>query len=77
MKLLIDETLPLIDELFSHPCFEVSLFNKSQTLLLKNVDAVICRAHTQINQHFFNDYRAKLIATASSGSDHIDKDWLS
>ena len=76
MKLLIDETLPLIDELFNEPIFETSFFNTSSEQLKNDVDVVICRAHTKINQAFFNGHTAKIIATATSGSDHMDKTWL-
>lgn len=75
-KLFIDETLPLVDELFTLPQFELSFFNKKPERLHQNVDAVICRAHTKINKFFFNEFTATLVATASSGSDHIDKTWL-
>lgn len=76
MKLLIDETLPLIDELFNGPLFQTNFFNKTSEQLTCDVDVVICRAHTKINQAFFNGHQAKIIATATSGSDHIDKIWL-
>ena len=38
MKLLIDETLPLIDELFNEPIFETSFFNTSSEQLKNDVD---------------------------------------
>ncbi len=76
MKILIDETLPLVNEIFDSPQFTVSFFNKAAEHLTEDVDAIICRAHTKINQHFFNGFKAKLVATATSGSDHLDKTWL-
>ena len=76
MKLLIDNSLPLIKELYESSDHELYFFDKSTQSMTQNVDVVICRAHSKINQSFFNGYHAALVATVSSGSDHLDKAWL-
>lgn len=76
MKICVDESLPLIKNLFNKEQFNISYFNKNTKQMSCDTDIVLCRAHSQINKIFLNGFKPKLIASATSGSDHIDKDFL-
>ena len=76
MKFFIDKTLPSMGGIFERSDNEVLYFDKTSEQMHTDVDVVICRAHTPINEHFFNGKIAKVVATATSGSEHLDKAWL-
>lgn len=73
IKLLADATLPQIKTAFP-AFFEISLYNHSQNLeeALQGQDILLCRSTLKITPAFLKDCRLKIIATASSGVDHID-----
>lgn len=76
MKLAIDTSLPLVEELFTAAHFDVFPFKHTTACLTTSVDAVVSRAHTRINETFIAQSNPTLIATATSGSDHLDKAYL-
>jgi erythronate-4-phosphate dehydrogenase len=77
MKLIADETIPLVREYFDSEC---ELQTRSQTDLtaanLTDVDALIVRSVTPVNQALLNGTAIKLVGTATAGHDHLDTDYL-
>lgn len=72
----IDDSLPKLAGLFDPSCWRLNYYDKALTAIAEPFDVLICRANTKVNQSFLNGHQPKLIATASSGSDHIDKSYL-
>ncbi len=72
LKLLIDNTIPNIDVAFSKH-FQISRYLPHEDIssLLKNQDVLVCRSYSQITNNMINHSQLKVIATASSGSEHI------
>lgn len=76
MKLFIDKSLPIIEALFNEEFYELIFFDKQTQCLTEDVDVIICRAHTKIDANFLNGFETKLVASATSGTDHLDKHYL-
>ena len=78
MKLLIDGTLPDIDTIFKCSPFEVQIWHNQNELnrFIKNSDVLVCRATLQINQKLLETSQVKYVATATSGIDHLDINYL-
>ncbi|KTD48127.1 4-phosphoerythronate dehydrogenase [Legionella quateirensis] len=77
MNILADATLPGLEEAFPSP-FILTLYNKPEEipLLLTQQDILLCRSTLKVNHHLLKDHRLKYVATASSGTDHIDHAYL-
>ncbi|MDI9817684.1 MULTISPECIES: 4-phosphoerythronate dehydrogenase [unclassified Legionella] len=77
MKILADATLPGLLEAFPSP-FHLTLYNNVDELaaLLPNQDILLCRSTLKVNRDLLNDSSLTFVATASSGTDHIDKNYL-
>ncbi len=77
MKVLADASLPALDALFS-PQFTVTRYATEETLkkALSTHDILIARSTLRITPTLLQGTQLKCIATASSGSDHVDKAYL-
>lgn len=71
-KLLIDSSIPYIDTYFSKH-FEVTCYQNTDELKknLPHQEVLVCRTHTRIDAKQLGNHQLRLIATASSGRDHI------
>lgn len=71
-KLLIDTSIPHIEKYFSKH-FEITPYSNVEELKknLPGQDVLVCRSYTKITPDLLEDASLSLIATASSGSDHI------
>lgn len=71
-KLLIDASISQIDTYFSEH-FEVTRYTNTQELIaqLPKQDALVCRANMTIDSNVLQNNQLSVIATASSGRDHI------
>lgn len=78
MKLLIDGTLPDVENIFDNPPFEIQIWHNKNELnhLIKNSDILVCRATLQVNQELLETSQVKYVATATSGIDHLDTRYL-
>lgn len=79
MKLLIDDNIPLAPEtLIGKVEFEVLPFQEITNACIKEykADALLIRSTLQINEELLADTNVKFVATATSGSDHFDKEYL-
>ncbi|KTC85681.1 NAD(P)-dependent oxidoreductase [Legionella drozanskii] len=77
MKIIADASLPGLHQAFPKP-FELSLYNNANELpeLLKNQQVLICRATLKVNEKLLKGHALSYVATASSGTDHIDSLYL-
>ncbi|MBA2709785.1 MAG: 4-phosphoerythronate dehydrogenase [Tatlockia sp.] len=78
MKILADASLPGLLEAFPKP-FELNLYNDINELAAKlaGQQILLCRANLKVNEDLLKNVQTLLyVATASSGSDHIDKFYL-
>jgi erythronate-4-phosphate dehydrogenase len=77
MKILADSTLPNIQALFD-PSFKLTLYNNQEQVkqLITMYDILICRSTLNVTSDLLATSSIKCVATASSGTDHIDKGYL-
>lgn len=77
MNILADASLSGLTQAFPAP-FKLSFYhcNKDVPSLLKGQDVLLCRATLKVNECLLKDHSLQYVATASSGSDHLDHDYL-
>ncbi len=78
IPVLIDGSLrPYLDTLF-HPSFQLTVYDSTQALRqqLSHHEVLVCRATLQINEVLLADSTIRCVATATSGSDHVDRSYL-
>ncbi|MDR3503570.1 MAG: NAD(P)-dependent oxidoreductase [Legionella sp.] len=77
MKVLADGSLPGLDQAFPEPfCLTRYAHADEIAALLAGQDVLLCRANLKVNHNLFKNPTVRYVATASSGSDHLDKQWL-
>jgi len=74
MKIVVDENVAFAEDAFAQ-FGEVKLLHgrKITHEHLKDVDALIVRSITKINQELLKDTRVRFVGTATIGTDHVDK----
>jgi len=77
MKLLADASLPGLAACFPAPV-ELTLYHDMDELLhaLPGQDALLCRSTLKVNEALLSQASLSCVATASSGTDHVDADAL-
>lgn len=77
MKIAADENIPQVIDAFSS-FGEINLYGgRSITKnVLKDADALLVRSITKVNRELLEGTNVKFVATATIGTDHIDKDYL-
>lgn len=77
MKILADATLPNISALFRDP-FRLTLYNTQNDVadLIAGHDILACRSTLNVSAKLLANSAIQCVATASSGIDHIDSDYL-
>jgi len=77
MKILTDEKIPLIADLFGT---EAAVIQKPGHLItaddLKDVDVLLVRTVTKVNEALLKGSAVRFVGTATSGIDHLDCDYL-
>ncbi len=77
MKIVVDENMPYAIELFNRSGEVMAVAGRSVTAaLLGDIDALMVRSVTRINEALLGDSRIKFVGSATAGTDHIDTDWL-
>tara|TARA_Y100000588_G_C14261918_1_gene928013 strand:+ start:436 stop:1503 length:1068 start_codon:yes stop_codon:yes gene_type:complete len=78
MNILVDATLPDIRENFKIPFFKVQTWQTIDELKAKIVqcEGLVCRATLKVDEALLKKTPIQYIATATSGIDHIDTDYL-
>lgn len=77
MKILADATLPGLNQAFPKP-FHLTLYQHPDeiTQLLPGQEVLLCRSTLKVNHSLLKSHQVRFIATASSGRDHLDQQWL-
>lgn len=77
MNILADATLPGLEEAFPSP-FKLTTYSHLEEVasLLPGQDVLLCRANLKVNEKLLHNSRLRYVATASSGTDHLDHEWL-
>ncbi len=77
IRLLADATLPYLTAYFPAP-FEITCYHSLQDLKqnLPNQDVLVCRSTQRIDKALLEPHTLSCIATASSGIDHLDENYL-
>jgi erythronate-4-phosphate dehydrogenase len=77
MKILVDENIPQAKEAFSK-FGEVKLSHGRQITneMLMDIDALIVRSITNVNEKLLHNTPVRFVGTATIGTDHIDKEYL-
>lgn len=77
MNIVADASLPGLREAFPKP-FYLTVYTNLQELetLLPKQDMLLCRAHLKVNEALISHTNLSYVATASSGSDNLDKAYL-
>ena len=77
MKILADENIPHVKELFSEFAKIVTCEGRQISAeKLKDVDVLLVRSVTKINKELLENSPVRFVGTATIGLDHIDTDWL-
>jgi len=77
IKILADATLPDLNRLFPQPFALTTYDNFTQvTALLPEHDVLLCRSTLKVTEALLGTSPIQCVATASSGVDHIDTDYL-
>ncbi len=77
MRILADENIPFAKQVFSL-CGETKTVHgrNISSFLLNGFDALIVRSITPVNEQLLAGSSIKFVGTATTGTDHIDHDWL-
>jgi erythronate-4-phosphate dehydrogenase len=76
MKILADASLPHLVPYFPKP-FRITLYEGTPSQdALKNHSILLCRSTLQVRKTLLEHTAINVVATASSGTDHIDRDYL-
>lgn len=77
MKILADDKIPLVKELFGN---FAEIVQKPGTLIraedLKGVDVLLVRTVTRVNQALLENSSVRFVGSATAGIDHLDCDYL-
>ncbi|URJ29904.1 4-phosphoerythronate dehydrogenase [Blochmannia endosymbiont of Camponotus sp.] len=77
MRILVDKDIPYIHKLFgSHNKITVCAGRVISAKDIRNIDILIVRSVTKVNQKLLDDDSIKFVGTATSGIDHIDQNYL-
>jgi len=77
IKILADASLPGLTTLFQAP-FSLTLYQNEQQIadLLPFHDVLLCRSTLRVDAKLLTNSTIQCVATASSGTDHIDSEYL-
>ncbi len=77
MIIAADVNLPALDTAFSN-FFEIVTYEEPGDLkeILSTAEILLCRSTLDVNKQLINGTAVKLVVTATSGTNHIDKSYL-
>jgi erythronate-4-phosphate dehydrogenase len=77
LKIVADENIPLVEELFAS-FGEVVLLPGRQIHAeeVKDADILLVRSVTNVEKNLLTNSKVKFVGTATTGTDHVDIDWL-
>ena len=78
MKIVADQQIPYLSQAFSDIAEVLPCNGREITRsVVKNADALIVRSVTSVDATLLDGSQVKFVATATSGTDHIDVEYLS
>ncbi len=78
MKIVADENIPLLNELYSGAGTLLKLPGRQiNANVVKDADLLLIRSVTKVNQQLLHNSKLRFIATSTIGIDHIDTQFLS
>src|SRR3990167_6484127 len=77
LKLVSDDKIPFIGDFFTQ-CDDIILIpgEKIAQKDLMGADILLTRTVTPVNSHLLKNTSIKFVGTATTGTDHVDTDWL-
>lgn len=77
INILADASLPGLEQAFPKP-FHLTKYHHPEEVsqLLAGKEVLLCRATLKVNQSLLKNHSLRYVATASSGTDHLDHLWL-
>ena len=77
MKIIADQSMPLVTELFG-PYGDVDLLpgREISTVEIADADVLLVRSVTKVDADLLNGSKIKFVGSATIGTDHIDLDYL-
>lgn len=77
MNILADASLPGLDHAFPKPFHLTRYYHVDEIIpLLPGQDVLLCRSTLKVDRSLVNTSSLLFVATASSGTDHLDHAWL-
>lgn len=77
MNILADATLQGLDQAFPKPFYLTRYYHPDEIAhLLAGQDVLLCRSTLKVNRTLLEHHSLRYVATASSGTDHLDHSWL-
>ncbi|SNC58857.1 DUF3410 domain-containing protein [Sodalis endosymbiont of Henestaris halophilus] len=77
MNILVDENIPYAEALFSRLGYVQKAEGRTiSASTVSQADALIVRSVTKVDEMLLKGSRVKFVGTVTTGTDHIDKDWL-
>ncbi len=79
MNIFIDENIPFLQDSFKEVGNIISYKGRdlnNKDLIENNCDCLITRSTCKVNKKLLENTAVKFVATATSGTDHVDKDYL-
>jgi erythronate-4-phosphate dehydrogenase len=77
LNILADENIALVQEAFSSlGALRTAPGRSISRAMLQDVDILLVRSITQVDAALLEGTRCRFVGTATSGTDHIDQDWL-
>ncbi|WP_426416846.1 4-phosphoerythronate dehydrogenase [Aestuariirhabdus sp. LZHN29] len=78
MKIIADENMPLVEDFFSGWGSIVRVPGREiNAAHLHGADLLLVRSITQVGQTLLQDSSVRFVGSATIGTDHIDREWLS
>jgi len=78
LKILADENIFCVEEAFDHlGSIKLVLGREINVNMLKNIDLLLVRSVTQVDEDLLKDTSVKMVCSATIGTDHIDLNYLS
>jgi erythronate-4-phosphate dehydrogenase len=78
LRIVADRQIPLLDQLFANTNVQLQYLPAPEITRaqLHKADILLCRSVLPVNEALLSGTSVKFVATATSGSDHLAKDWL-
>ncbi|KTD69755.1 erythronate-4-phosphate dehydrogenase [Legionella santicrucis] len=77
MNILADASLPGLEQAFPKPFNLIRYYHANELAhLLVGQDILLCRSTLNVNRALLENHSIRYVATASSGTDHLDHSWL-